>query len=301
MKCVVTGGAGFIGSNLVDQLIDDGNEVHVIDNFSTGKESNCNAKAVYHKKDLADISVFSDLVKILNNTDIVFHLACKARVQPSIHNPLDYEVNNTIGLVNILKSSVDAKVKKIIYSSSSSVYGDSIRMPLKENFKTNPVSPYGAQKLYGEILCKTFSSAYGIETLSLRYFNVYGERQLIDDGPYSTVVGIFLKQRKENLALTIRGSGDQRRDFTYVGDVVRANIFAAKAKTNPGAINIGRGKNSSINQIASYFGGPIKYVNSVKEPFETLADIQKAKKVLNWEPLQNIKSWIQEVTSSLNE
>ena len=295
MKYVITGGAGFIGSNLVERLVKEGNEVHVIDNFSFGKLENCNKKAHYFNIDLSQKSNFNQVKEVCKNADSVFHLACIARVQPSIKNPVEYEMNNTISTVNILKASVESNVRRFIYSSSSSVYGNQTNLPLKEDFKTNPLSPYGAQKLYGEILCKTFSKVYGLETVSLRYFNVYGEKQNID-GAYALVIGIFLNQRSNEKSLTIRGDGSQRRDFTYVGDVVRANILASKSEHvgSGEIINIGNGKNKSINEIASYVGGKIKYIDPVLEPFETLADNLKAKKLLNWEPKQDVKSWIKD-------
>lgn len=295
MKYVITGGAGFIGSNLVERLVKEGNEVHVIDNFSFGKLENCNKKAHYCNIDLSQKSNFNQVKEVCKNADSVFHLACIARVQPSIKNPVEYEMNNTISTVNILKASVESNVRRFIYSSSSSVYGNPTNLPLKEDFKTNPLSPYGAQKLYGEILCKTFSKVYGLETVSLRYFNVYGEKQNID-GAYALVIGIFLNQKSNEKSLTVRGDGSQRRDFTYVGDVVRANILASKSEHvgSGEIINIGNGKNKSINEIASYVGGKIKYIEPVLEPFETLADNLKAKKLLNWEPKQDVKSWIKD-------
>ena len=295
MKYVITGGAGFIGSNLVERLVKEGNEVHVIDNFSFGKLENCNKKAHYCNIDLSQKSNFNQVKEVCKNADSVFHLACIARVQPSIKNPVEYEMNNTISTVNILKASVESNVRRFIYSSSSSVYGNQTNLPLKEDFKTNPLSPYGAQKLYGEILCKTFSKVYGLETVSLRYFNVYGEKQNID-GAYALVIGIFLNQRFNEKSLTVRGDGSQRRDFTYVGDVVRANILASRSEHvgSGEIINIGNGKNKSINEIASYVGGKIKYIEPVLEPFETLADNLKAKKLLNWEPKQDVKSWIKD-------
>ncbi len=295
MKYVITGGAGFIGSNLVERLVKEGNEVHVIDNFSFGKLENCNKKAHYYNIDLSQKSNFNQVKEVCKNADSVFHLACIARVQPSIKNPVEYEMNNTISTVNILKASVESNVRRFIYSSSSSVYGNQTNLPLKEDFKTNPLSPYGAQKLYGEILCKTFSKVYGLETVSLRYFNVYGEKQNID-GAYALVIGIFLNQKSNEKSLTVRGDGSQRRDFTYVGDVVRANILASNSEHvgSGEIINIGNGKNKSINEIASYVGGKIKYIEPVLEPFETLADNLKAKKLLNWEPKQDVKSWIKD-------
>ena len=295
MKYVITGGAGFIGSNLVERLVKEGSKVHVIDNFSFGKLENCNKKAHYYNIDLSQKSNFDQVKEVCKNADSVFHLACIARVQPSIKNPVEYEMNNTISTVNILKASVESNVRRFIYSSSSSVYGNPTNLPLKEDFKTNPLSPYGAQKLYGEILCKTFSKVYGLETVSLRYFNVYGEKQNID-GAYALVIGIFLNQRFNEKSLTVRGDGAQRRDFTYVGDVVRANILASRSEHvgSGEIINIGNGKNKSINEIASYVGGKIKYIEPVLEPFETLADNLKAKKLLNWEPKQDVKSWIKD-------
>ena len=295
MKYVITGGAGFIGSNLVERLVKEGNKVHVIDNFSLGKLENCNKKAHYINIDLSQKSNYNQVKEVCKNADSVFHLACIARVQPSIKNPVEYEMNNTMSTVNILKACVDSNVRRFIYSSSSSVYGNQTNLPLKEDFKTNPLSPYGAQKLYGEILCKTFSKVYGLETVSLRYFNVYGEKQNLC-GAYALVIGIFLNQRFNKKSLTVRGDGSQRRDFTYVGDVVTANILASKSEDvgSGEIINIGNGNNKSINEIASYIGGKIKYIEPVLEPFETLADNLKAKKLLNWEPKQDVKSWIKD-------
>ena len=295
MKYAVTGGAGFIGSNLVDRLVNNGDEVVVIDNFISGKKENCNKKVKYYNLDLSNSDNCNSFIKILNGVDIVFHVAAIARIQPSILDPINYEKNNTIGLVNILKSSVDAGVKRFVYSSSSSVYGNNKNLPLKETEKPNPLSPYGAQKLYGETMCKTFYEVYGIETVSLRYFNVYGEKQNIG-GAYSLVIGIFINQKMQNLPLTIRGDGTQRRDFIYVGDVVEANILASKSnKVGKGEIiNIGRGDNRSINQIANCIGGKIKYIEPVLEPFETLADINKAKVKLGWSPSVNFEDWIKD-------
>jgi len=296
MKYVVTGGAGFIGSNLVDELIDNGNEVHVIDNFSTGKVENCNEKAIYHKYDISLASNINKLNGILKDTDTIFHCAALARVQPSIIDPVNYEINNTIGLINILKSAVDMKVRKFVYSASSSAYGPTENLPSKESDLPNPISPYANQKYYGELCCKMFSKVYGIESVSLRYFNVYGERQNLG-GAYATVVGIFLDQASKGKPLTINGDGTQRRDFTYVGDVVRANILASKShKVKDGqAINIGFGKNISINELANFIYHKKINLDAVDEPFENLADISKAKDLLNWEPSIFIQDWIKNI------
>ncbi|RPG57172.1 MAG: NAD-dependent epimerase/dehydratase family protein [Flavobacteriales bacterium TMED96] len=293
MKYVVVGGAGFIGSNLVDKLIENKNEVTIIDNFTTGKKSNLNPKASVLELDVSNISNYDKIVHSMRGADTVFMLAAKARVQPSIENPLEYEINNTIGTLNILKCASDAKVRRFVYSASSSAYGDSKKLPLKENFDANPMSPYGAQKFYGEVMCKVFAKVYQIQTVSLRYFNVYGERQNID-GAYALVMGIFIYQRLNNQPMTINGDGEQRRDFTYVGDVVSANILASSSENvgNGEVINIGNGDNRSVNQIAEMIGGPKINLDPILEPNETLADNSLAKKLLNWEPTQKIEDWV---------
>ena len=293
MKYVITGGAGFIGSNLVDELVSQSHEVHVIDNFISGKKENCNKKAIYHKIDISDPSNLKLISDVIKNTDTVFHCAALARVQPSLIDPIKYEMNNTIGLVNMLKSSVDKNVRRFVYSASSSAYGSTDKLPSKESDKPNPISPYANQKYYGELCCKMFSKAYKIETVSLRYFNVYGERQNLG-GAYATVVGIFLDQLKNGNPLTINGNGNQRRDFTYVGDVVNANILSSKSSLvgSGEVINIGSGKNISINDLASFIGGRKKYLDPVNEPFANLADIKNAKKLLDWEPTIDLESWI---------
>ena len=224
IKYVVTGGAGFIGSNIVDLLLEKGHEVHVIDNFSTGKKENCNPKAKYHDLDLSISNNLETIKSVLRGSDGVFHLAALARVQESIDNPVHFEKNNTLSTINILKACSEEKVKRLIYSASSSAYGNTDKLPSKEEDKINPISPYAMQKYYGEVCCKMFSQVYGVETVSLRYFNVYGERQNLD-GAYALVMCVFAKQRMNNEPLTIRGDGEQRRDFTHVYDVANAIIW----------------------------------------------------------------------------
>ncbi len=295
MKMLVTGGAGFIGSNLVDQLILEDNEVHVIDNFISGKKENCNDKAIYHNLDISVVEHIDTFKKIFEGVDTIFHCAALARVQPSILNPLKYEVNNTLGIMNILKAAADVKVRRLVYSSSSSAYGPTNNLPSKESNPINPISPYANQKYYGELCCRMFSEVYGLETVSLRYFNVYGERQNLG-GAYATVVGIFINQILEGKPLTINGDGSQRRDFTYVKDVVRANILASNSlKVGRGeVINVGSGKNISINDLADMLSKNKKYMKPVNEPFANLADIGKAKELLNWEPIVDLHNWIKD-------
>tara|TARA_B100000965_G_scaffold75930_1_gene60195 strand:- start:32151 stop:33062 length:912 start_codon:yes stop_codon:yes gene_type:complete len=293
MKYVVTGGAGFIGSNLVDRLVSQNHDVNVIDNFISGKKENCNENAKYHDINIANEANLNIIKTVLDKCDTVFHCAALARVQPSILDPIKYEKNNTLGIMNMLKCSVDMGVRRFVYSASSSAYGSTKKLPSKESDKPNPISPYANQKYYGELCCKMFSKVYNIETVSLRYFNVYGERQNLG-GAYATVVGIFLNQSINGNPLTINGDGNQRRDFTYVGDVVSANILAAKSQ-NVGkgeVLNIGNGENISINELAENIGGEVIFNKPLNEPFANLADIKKAKKLLDWEPTTDLISWI---------
>ena len=289
MKCLVTGGAGFIGSHIVDRLINDGHEVIVVDNLSTGKEENINPKAKFYHMDIRNLFE-RDMIK---GVDIVFHLACLARVQPSIENPYLYHDVNVNGTHNLLLACKAANVKRFVFSSSSSVYGDTEQVPTNEQCSTEPMSPYAIHKLIGEQYCKLYSELYDIETVSLRYFNVYGDRQSTE-GAYCLVMGVFAQQRLNGEPMTIRGDGEQRRDFTYVGDVVEANMKAAFSdRTLKGeVINIGNGDNRSVNQIADLIGGDRITVDPVIEPKETLAYIGKAKFFFDWEPTGNLEEWI---------
>ena len=298
-KVVVTGGAGFIGSHIVDNLINQGIEVIIFDDMSMGSEDNINSKAIFHKIDISSMGPRT-LAKFMQGVDTVFHVASRTRVQPSIKNPSLYHRVNVTGTVNMLVASVKAGGKRFVYSASSSAYGERDTMPLVETMSTNPMSPYGLTKLLGEEYCRLFHTQYGLETVNLRYFNVYGERQNLDGG-YCLVIGIFAKQMLEGKPLTITGDGEQKRDFTYVGDVVNANIAAATSdKVGKGeTINIGNGDNRSINQIANLFDKPSINLAPRIEPRETLADISKAKELLNWEPTQIIEEWIPKYKESL--
>ena len=293
MKYVVVGGAGFIGSNIVDKLVEQNHEVIIIDNLSTGKMENVNPKASVEYIDISNVNECPNMVEIMSGADALFLLAAKARVQPSIENPVEYETNNTIGTLNVLKCASDAGVRRVVYSASSSAYGNTEKLPSVESDPINPMSPYGAQKYYGEVMCKMFSEVYGLETVSLRYFNIYGERQNVG-GAYAMVIGIFADQKLRGEIMTINGDGEQRRDFTYVGDVVNANILASKSEKvgNGEVINIGNGDNRSINDIADMIGGERIHREPVIEPRETLADNSLAEELLGWKPTQNIEDWV---------
>jgi len=293
MKYLVTGGAGFIGGHIVDKLIEQGHEVIVVDNLSTGIKSNINPKAIFIYLDISERSNRGELCIAMENVDTVFHCAALARVQPSIQNPQKYHKANIDGTFNVLLSARDSKVKRVVYSASSSAYGDQKQMPLTEDMPTAPISPYALHKLIGEQYCFVFSKCYGLETVSLRYFNVYGERQAVD-GAYSTVIGTFLKQKYDGQKLTITNDGEQRRDFTYVGDVVDANIKAATSdKVGDGeVINIGRGSSYSVNEVADLISEEKEFVGDRLEPRETLADNTRAKELLDWSPKVDLKDWL---------
>ena len=293
MKHLVTGGAGFIGSNLVDQLIGDGHEVVVIDNLKGGDLANVNPKAEFLCFDLCNDQSPALITSQVTGVDTVFHLAARARVQPSIDNPHLFHQSNVNATLNLLILANDMGARRVVYSASSSAYGDTDEFTTSETAPINPLSPYGLQKLIGEQYCTVFSKVYGLETVSLRYFNVYGER-MSDEGNYPLAMAKFAKQLKNGQPMTIWGDGEQRRDFTYVKDVVRANILASESD-NVGSgevINIGNGDNRSVNEIAKLLGGEVEHIDPVLEPRKTLADNTKAKKLLGWEPSMTVEEWI---------
>ena len=275
-KYLVTGGAGFIGSHIVDRLVQDGNQVIVVDNFCSGKQENLNPKAKVFNLDISDSANKEKITSLMSDCAGVFHLAALARVQPSIEDPVAFNKANVDGTLNILICAKNAGIKRVVYSASSSAYGEACIFPTPENHPTDPLSPYGLQKLIGEQYCKVFYHCYGLETVSLRYFNIYGERQSLN-GAYCLVMGIFANQRINNNPLTIVGDGEQRRDFTYVGDAVEANILAMNSK-NVGSgesINIGNGNNRSVNEIADLIGGDKIYLavtGATDSPFPNLAN-----------------------------
>lgn len=282
MNYLVTGGAGFIGPHLVKALLERGDKVRVLDNFSTGKKEN-----VPQGTELIEASItdFEKIKPVFQGIDGVFHAAALPRVQFSIEHPRESHEANITGTLNVLLAAKEAGVERVVFSSSSSIYGDQTELPLNEEIKADPKSPYGLQKYVGEGYCKMASMFWGVETVSLRYFNVYGPG-LTFEGAYTTVIAVFLKQRAEGQPLTITGDGTQTRDFTYIDDVVRANLLAMESeKIGKGeVINIGAGSNKSVNEIAAYFKHPTTNIPPRVEPHDTLADISRAKELLDWEP-----------------
>lgn len=297
-KIIVTGGAGFIGSHLVDRLVKD-NQVIVIDNLSSGKEENLNPKAEFHNLDISD---FDNIEPLFKDVDCVFHLAAIPRVPFSVKDPITTSEVNILGTVNVFKAAADNNVKRVIFASSSSVYGDQDQQPLKENMLPNAISPYALQKLVGEQFAKLFTDLYKLPVVCLRYFNVFGPR-LDPESEYSLVIGKFLKQRSESIPLTIFGDGEQTRGFSYVEDVVEANIKAMENNLKGGEIiNIGSKESYSINYLAKWFGGEVSYLpKRIGDVLHTQSDINLAKELLDWEPkvdfnqgLEKTKKWFQE-------
>jgi len=289
-KIIITGGAGFIGSHLADALIEQGYDVHIIDNLSFGARNLVNPKATLHVVDIRNMEMILPLFK---GTKYVFHEAAIPKVQYSIENPKETNEINVIGLLNVLEASRLNKVKRIIFASSSAIYGDQKELPIFETAQVKPMSPYGAQKRIGEIYCKLYSDIYNLETVCLRYFNVYGSRQnAVDDS--SSVISRFIKFHNNNEPLIVVGDGEQTRDFVNVEDVVSANLLAMKIeKVGKGeVINIGGSKSYTINYIAKLIGGTVLHRASCLEPRNSQANIQKARELLVWYPKISIEEGI---------
>ena len=294
-KSLVTGGAGFIGSNLVDTLLELGHEVVCVDNESaeSNEEFYWNPKAYNVKADIVD---YTAMKNCMTGIDYVFHLAAESRIQPAILNPIEAVTKNCVGTCTILQAAREIGVKKVIYSSTSSGYGFN-EPPNNEEQPDDCLNPYSVSKVAGEKLCKMYTNLFGLKTISFRYFNVYGERQPLK-GQYAPVIGIFLRQRAADESLTIVGDGEQRRDFTHVSDVVQANILAATKDIDKefyGTLfNVGNGQNYSINEIADKISdNQVNIPPRIGEARTTLANNNKLKSVFGWEPKVNLMEWIE--------
>lgn len=295
-KVIVTGGAGFIGSHIVDALINEEYEVHIVDNMSAGKKENINPRATMHKVDICDMD---SLLPIFVGASYVFHEAAVPQVQYSIEHPIETNNINVNGLLNILEASRINKIKRVIFASSCSVYGDQEKLPITEDMKTSPLSPYALHKYIGENYMKLYSDIYRLETVCLRYFNVYGPRQSVD-GSYPLVIARFLDLKKKGEKLLIVGDGENTRDYVNVVDVARANILAMKSeKVGKGeVINIGTGYQASVNKIAELVGGEVEHIAPRLEPKNLQADILKAKELFGWEPEISLDDGIKELKNN---
>jgi len=289
---LVTGGSGFIGSNLVDFLLKQGHNVVCIDNESANNENfYWNNKAWNIKADITD---YKTMKNAFTDVDYVFHLAAESRLQPAIENPIEAVHKNCVGTATILQCAREAEVKRFVYSSTSSAYGNN-PYPNVETQPDDCLNPYSASKAAGEKFCKMYYDLYGLETVILRYFNVFGERSPAR-GQYAPVIGIFERQSEAGESLTLVGDGSQRRDFINVEDVARANYIAATVslENNLGEVfNIGSGKNYSIKEIADAISSNQVYIPMRDGEMDTtLADINKAKTILGWYPEIDVLEWI---------
>ncbi len=293
MKAVITGGAGFIGSNLAQVLVGEGWQVVLVDRDASFRRATLPKEAALHE---VDIRRTDDLQKIFEGADVVFHTAAVPRVPYSIEHPVETTDENITGTVSVLTAAARAKVKRVVNSASGSAYGEQTKLPLSEDMLANPVNPYGLQKYVGELFARIWVPIYGIETVSLRYFNVYGPG-LDPSGPYALAIGRFLMARKNNEPITIFGDGTVTRDFTHVSDVVRANILAATSpKVGKGEIiNVGAGRNVTIQYLAELFGGTIEYGPPRVEAHDSLADNRRAKELLDWVPQVRLEDGIAEL------
>jgi UDP-glucose 4-epimerase len=293
MKCLVTGGAGFIGSNIVDKLLELGHEVVVIDNESSDAHHAFywNALSDNYKLDVCD---YDKIRPLFDGVDYVFHLAAEARIQPAIINPLKAVKTNTLGTATVLQCAREANVKRVVYSSTSAGYGKN-DIPNVETQPDDCLNPYSVSKVSGEKLCSMYYELFNLETIILRYFNVYGPREPMK-GQYAPVIGIFKRQKNSKEPLTIVGNGEQRRDFTHVFDVVNANILAATTKLSSEVLgtvfNIGTGTNYSINEISKFYDHDSVNVSPRPgESKETLANNSKAVKFLSWQPKEKLNEY----------
>jgi UDP-glucose 4-epimerase len=302
MRYLVTGGAGFIGSNIVDRLIRDGHEVRVIDNESSDAHEHpyWNDEADNYKSDINDYNFVKEVTREI---DCVFHLAAEARIQPTIYNPRLAVQTNVLGTCNILQAARENGVKRVVYSSTSSAYGLSNPIPNTEDMPKDCLNPYSVSKTAGEELCQMYTNLFELETIIFRYFNVYGENQPTK-GQYAPVIGLFQRQLSEGTPMTVTSDGFQRRDYTHVSDVVEANILAATT-SNKDAIgeifNIGSGTNHNIHDLVKMISGKelpqenndfVYIPERPGEARETLSDCTKSYEILNWKPKTKLEDWI---------
>ena len=300
MKVLVTGGAGFIGSHLVDLLLENGLKVTVLDNFSTGRRQNLDH--VLDKIELVecDISIKGKWIECFADIDWVFHLAALADIVPSINEPSAYFEANVSGAFNVLEAAKQFNIGRFIYSASSSCYGIPDEYPTAESSPLRPQYPYALTKLLGEQLVMHWSNVYNLPCVSLRFFNVYGPRARTS-GTYGAVMGVFLAQKLASKPLTIVGNGEQTRDFTYVTDIAKALFCAAQSNSQSQIYNVGSGRTVSINRLAKLIGG--ETVNIPKRPGEpdcTFADITKISRDLQWEPTIEISEGVQKMMADLD-
>lgn len=300
MKIIITGGAGFIGSHLAENLIKKKHEVIIIDNLSTGRLENIKKFKKKLKFINADISKNGSWNKYFKNTKVIFHLAALADIVPSIKDPKKYFQSNVVGTENIASLAIKYKVKKIIYSASSSCYGIPNKYPTSETESIKPQYPYAMTKNLGEQILMHYAKIYGIQVTSMRLFNVYGTKSRTS-GTYGAMFGVFLAQKLKKKPLTVVGDGTQKRDFTYISDIISAFIKCMNIKKNFQIFNVGTGKPISVNNVVRLLGcKSIKIPKRPGEPKETNANIKRITKALNWRPKVGINLGIKKLLKDIN-
>ena len=295
-KCLVTGGAGFIGSHLVEHLVGASVQVKVLDNLSSGLLQNLEPFREYIDFKKGDVRDLATLQETISGVEVVFHQAALVSVPQSIEDPIEAAMVNDLGTLNILEAARHGAVKRVVFASSCAVYGDLPQLPKKEEMDTKPLSPYAASKLHGEGYARLYAEVYGLETVCLRYFNVYGPRQ-DPSSPYSGVISIFMDKGARSERVTIYGDGEQCRDFIYVDDVVRANILAAQGKQSSGVtINVGTGKSVTVNdlwkniaELTGVKGEPERANSRPGDIRQSVAEISRAQELLGFEPRYSLR------------
>lgn len=299
-KCLVTGGAGFIGSNLVERLVGEPLQVRVLDNLSSGFLENLEPFREYIDFKEGDVRDLGTLEEVMSDVEVVFHQAAVVSVPQSVEDPIETAMVNDLGTLNVLEAARHSGVTRVVFASSCAVYGDLAQLPKKEDMDTKPLSPYAATKLHGEIYAQLYGDLYGLETVCLRYFNVYGPRQ-DPTSPYSGVISIFMDKAVQGEVPTIYGDGEQYRDFVYVADVVQANLLAAYRENISGAvINVGTGNLVTVNSLwkeiaqrAGVQGEPERAPLRPGDIRESVADISRARELLGYEPRYSLEEGLQ--------
>jgi UDP-glucose 4-epimerase len=302
-RYIVTGGAGFIGSHLVDQLVANGNEVTVIDNLAVGRRSNLETALASGQVELheADVSDFDAIAPLFEGAPTVFHLAGLADIIPSVEHPLDYHRANVDGTASVMQAAKLGGTSAVVYAASSSCYGIPDQYPTPESAAIQPQYPYALTKNLGEQIVLHWGEVYGIDVVALRLFNVYGPRARTS-GSYGAVFGVFLAQRLANQPLTIVGDGSQSRDFTYVADVVDAFIRASESGLSGEIFNVGSGGPHSVNDLVKLIGGETTHIpKRPGEPDQTFADISKIKNALDWTPKISFEEGVSRVLSHIDD
>ena len=295
-KCLVTGGAGFIGSHLVERLLKAGHKVVVVDDESSTANSNFvwRDDCENHKVDICD---FNKLEPLFKGVDLVFHLAARSRIQICVQDPSDAVKNNSLGTCNVLQAARLNDCKRVMFAGTSSCYGLANPTPLKEDMPNDCLNPYSVSKSNCEELCKMYTKLFGLETVLFRFFNVYGERQPLA-GDYAPVVGLFFRQKESGEKMTVVGDGLQTRDYTHVKDIVEAMFLAGESDNNEiigELFNLGTGRNHSVMELVKLTGGEHVHIpERPGEARETLAENSKAKRLLGWNPNRKLEDWIKD-------